>query len=181
MVHNQGDDPILIVNRRIAASIGIIVILFVLVVPIQTTTAKSQFVLAEWEYPSDEYGQGIKRFNFYDNSTGSWVEFSDPGGYLPDNKTIVECPAGVGIKIRITTTVNSTFLGLDNVPQGINYIRHNLTVISLGETIFSQQNFTMFGYGQIGAMYSYHYDVILGFLPVSGTFYMLTFTYEIYY
>ena len=166
-------------KRNIGIMIVTFVVLSLLFVPIQP--AKAQFVIAEWEYPSDEYGQGIKRFNFFDNSTGSWVEYSAVTGYLPDNTSNVECPSGVGVKIRITTTLNSTLLGLGDETEGFVYIRHNLTVVSLGETIFSQQNFTMFSYGHIGAMYSYHYDVILGFLPVQGTIYTLTFIYEIWY
>lgn len=158
--------------------VALVMVSLLLVVPVQP--AKAQFVLSEWDYP-DQYGQGIKLFHFYDNSTGSWVEFSDITGHEATNTSNVECPVGVGIKIRINTYLNSTFIGLSDETEGFDLIRHNLTVTSLGETIFSQQNFTMFNYGQIGPMYSYNYEVILGFLPVQGTIYILTFTYEIYY
>ena len=172
-------------RKKIYSVILVLSILLILVVSVPQATqpqpAKAQFVIAEWDYPADQYGQGIKLFHFYDNSTGSWVEFSTLTGYKPDNSSNVECPAGVGIKIRISTSLNSTLLGLGGETEGFNFIRHNLTVTSLGETIFSQQNFTMFNYGHIGAMYSYNYEVILGFLPVQGTIYTLTFTYEIFY
>ena len=143
--------------------------------------AKAQFVIADlWEYP-DEYGQGIPRFRFYENSTGSWVEkYSTAGGFNPTNESlIIEWDVGVGIKLRVSVHLNSTLHGLGSIPEGLNIIRVNVTVTALGETVFSEQNLTWFNYGQIGPIYSYNFDAVLNFSTNSGIYNVIV-TYEIF-
>ena len=141
--------------------------------------AKAQFVLAEWDYP-DEYGQGIVNFEVWGNATGSWV-LSTP--YAHSDSGEIEWYPNASIKLICNTWFNSTLTGASDVADGKNYLRHNVTVTSLGTTIFSQQNFTyIFGEDAIDPpMWYYGYYVILNFVPVSGVIYIVTVTYEVFY
>ncbi len=178
MVRYQGDDPLLMNKLRIVTVISIVLILsIVLTRPPQT---HAQFVIASWDYP-DGHGQGIFLFQFYENSTGSWV-------ISPNNLTYdkspneVEWNASVGIKLRCWTHFNYTFNQVASVEIGKNYQRHNITVTLQGETVFSQENFT-FGAGISGPpdLYAYGYDVVLNLIPVAGAVYVVNVSYEIYY
>ncbi len=149
--------------------------------------AKAQFVLASWYYP-DEYGQGIAGLKFYENSTGSWVAapyYTDLGvfyylNYYETGYTL-NWSAGVAIKIRVDTWLNSTLTGAEDLADGQNFQQHNVTVTNLGSVIFSQQNFTYVDSIDEDPRYFYQYSVILNFLPVSGLIYIVTITYEVFY
>ena len=160
-----------------------IVISLVLMIGFSTipqAKANSQFIISSWDHP-DEYGQGITLFHFYENSTGSWVEVYDPTGYRPDDTSIIDWNASVAIKLRCHSSLNSTFLGLSDDSEGMNYIRHSVTVSNLTGVVFSQQNFTYHGRGHVGSMYFYQYEVVLNFLPEYGEIYTVTVTYEVFY
>ena len=140
----------------------------------------SQFVISSWEYP-DEYGQGIEAFEIYENSTGSWVLISGAYGY-EDNYNI-DIYANGSIKLRCYTWFNSTLTGASDTNDGKNFQQHNVTVINMGTTIFSQQNFTWF-YDDDSInppMWYYGYEVVLNFLPLEGQVYTVTVTYEVWY
>ena len=160
----------------------VLMVLTLLLLPIQP--AKAQFVLAEWDYP-DEYGQGIERFFIYENSSGTWSSW---GYYEHDDadEHYFQWNASVFIKIRVFTWLNATLLDLTGAGEhhsdGIPYFRHNVTVTTLGETVFAQSNFTYtWGSTTFTPMWSYEYDVILDFVPLEGYTYTVTITYEVYY
>ena len=141
---------------------------------------KTQFALASWTFP-DNYGQGIEAFEIYENSTGSWVLTSGAYGY-EDNYNI-DIYANGSIKLRCYTWFNSTLTGASDTNDGKNFQQHNVTVINMGTTIFSQQNFTWF-YDDDSInppMWYYGYEVVLNFLPLEGQVYTVTVTYEVYY
>lgn len=149
----------------------------------QTTTPQTQdtvtFALSSWAYP-DEYGQYIEGIIVYENSTGSWVQVAY---YTADDTYIFEWNQSVFIKLECVNWLNSTLVGAIDGNDGKNYQRHNVTVTSLGETVFSQQNFT-YVYKDIGIdppLWLYQYDVVLNFLPQAGEIYTVTITYEVYY
>jgi len=139
------------------------------------------FIISSWDYPGDEYGQGISLLRFYENSTGSWVEVYGPTGHYPNASATLDWNASIAIKLRCSSSLNSTFLGLTETIQGVTLQRHNITVTCLGETIFSQQNFTYFSRGQVGPMYYYQYDVVLNFIPQAGMIYIAIITFEVFY
>ena len=144
-----------------------------------TTNAAAQFVLADWDYP-DEYGQGMFKILVFENSTESWVQVGNWLYYY--NSTTFDWDVGVGIKIRVLTTLNSTLTGASNVEDGRNYQRHNVTVTTPEGIVFSQNNFTSSGEpDEEGDLYYYDYAVVLNFLPVSGVIYIVTVTYEVFY
>ena len=144
--------------------------------PVQTKNAK--FVLAGWDYP-DEYWQGIKGINIYENSTGSWV--LKYGTIEPDDDTTFDWVAGVAIKLRVWTDLNSTLVGVSTTAEGQLYLRHSVNVTHVSTNVFSQQNFTYFGVSTEAEIYTYSYDVVLDFIPAEGSTYIAMIDYEIYY
>lgn len=150
--------------------------------------AKAQFVIAEWDYP-DQYGQGISGMKFWENSTGSWLPapyYIDLGQFYYVNPYISDytynISAGVALKVRVDSLLNNTLVGADDLADGRNYHRHNVTVSNLGNIIFSQSNFTYEDSSDASApMYYYEYYAILNFIAVSGQVYTVTVTYEVFY
>jgi len=185
MVYNQGDDSILMINKKTLIAVMTVTILSVLLIA-TPRPAYAQFVLSSWDYP-DEYGQGISRFFIHENSSGSWSMW---GGiyyqYDDSDAHYFQWNASVFIKLRVVTWINATLLGLtgagEHYSDGIPYFRHNVTVTTLDETIFTKSNFTYtFGSTYFTPMWYYEYDVILDFLPLEGYTYTVTITYEVYY
>ena len=188
LVCHKGDDPLPMKIDKKICLFTVLMVLTLLVLPIQP--AKAQFVLAEWDYP-DEYGQGIDGLKFYENSTESWVAapyYTDIGSYYYLNyyetDFTLNWSAGVGMKLRIFSVLNTTLIGIDdgNFTEGKNYQRHNITVTNIGTIVFSQQNFTYFDYAWVsGDLIFYEYDVVLNLLPQNGQIYIVTVTYEVFY
>ena len=170
--------PIIPVHKSVAIIIMALICL-VGVATIQPAKANPQFIISSWEYP-DEYGQGINLFAFYENSTGAWVEYGD--AYEPDQSYIVNWNTSGSIKLRCYAFLNSTLTGAIDEDDGKNYLRHNVTVTSAGQSIFSQSNFTYYNFADIlDPMWYYGYEVVLNFLPLEGQVYIVTVTYEVFY
>jgi len=170
-------------NRRLVSAISLILLVSLLVSVTPTTSkpqpSNPQFVLAEWDYP-DEYGQGIKRFIMYENSTGSWVQVGDYLDYNDDNE--VQWNDSRYIKLRCVTLFNATLTQAPTVEAGKSYLQHSIIVTNTGVTVFSQQNFTFVsGAPEAYGMYIYSYDVVLNFLPVGGQVYTVSVDYDVYY
>jgi hypothetical protein len=183
MVYHKGDDPISRLNQdgfyrhRIVAVVTIVLILGVFLTRLPQTEA--YFVIAEWDYP-DEHGQGIYDFDVYENSTGSWQNVGGPTEY--DESGVFEWEAGVSIKLKAWSYFNSTLSEATTTNEGKLYQRHTVTVILLGNTVFSQQNFTYSNVDTSEApMWVYSYDVILNFIPAAGAIYTVTVTYEVFW
>ena len=159
--------------------IGLIVIGLIAYTTPQTK-ANPQFVLASWAYP-DENGQGIDRIDLYENSTGTWADTGLDADW--DGSEIIDWNASLFIKLSVWTYFNSSFMGIADDVVGRNYQKHNVTVTRLGETIFSQQNFTYVVVETFltPPVWHYCYEVILNFLPIAGQIYTVTVTYEVYY
>ena len=142
--------------------------------------AKAQFVLASWDFP-DEYGQGLNLFGFYENSTGSWLSFTG-SVYEPDQSYIINWNTSGSIMLRCYAFLNSTLTGAIDEADGKNYQQHNVIVTSGGQTVFSQQNFTFYNFEDLAdPMWYYGYEVVLNFLPQTGSLYTVTVTYEVFY
>jgi hypothetical protein len=140
----------------------------------------AKFVLSSWSYP-DEYGQGIDRIYFDENSTGDWVNVGSPA-YPDGRNNIIDWNASVFIRLNVWCWLNSTLVGIDNTNEGKLYIRHNVTVVqNNGTIVFSQQNFTYSNaYPDADPMFYYSYNEVLNFVPVAGEIYTVTVTYEVY-
>ena len=184
MVYHKGDDSIPMKKIKIIAVMTVTVLSVLLIVTPRPISA--QFVLSAWEHP-DEYGQGIEGFIVYENSSGDWETIGPPAYFVNTDETYFQWNVSVFIKLRVVTWLNSTLLGLtgeeDGDDDGEPYFRHNLTVTTLGETVFSQDNFThVTGDDSTDPpMWLYQYDVILDFVPKEGYTYTVTITYEVYY
>lgn len=185
---NETKKPFWDRKKAIALLIAILTISLMVVhveaTPTTTVNEQAQFTIASWDYP-DEYGQGMFKILVFENSTESWVQVGNWLYYY--NSTSFDWDPGVGIKIRVLTTLNSTLTGASDVEDGRNYFRHNVTVTESSmfgatETVFSQQNFTSSGEpDEEGDLYFYDYAVVLNFIPLSGNIYTVTVTYEVYY
>lgn len=184
LVRGKGDDSLpmnaRIVSRHrieLVAVFFLIISLFLIAIPRQTT---AKFVMASWSYP-DENGEGIFLFQFYENSTGSWLIVSDTNLTYDGSPNEVEWNASIGLRLRCWTHFNYTFHSVGSVELGKNYQRHNITVTLQGETVFSQANFT-FNSGISGPpnIYAYSYDVVLEIIPSAGSIYVVYVTYETY-
>ena len=155
-------------------------ILVILISTIPPAQAQPRFALASWDYP-DAYGQGINKFQIYENSSGSWVETI--AEYAYDDSYTIDWDVGVGIKIRCWTWFNCTLTGAATTDIGKNYQKHYVSVVNdLSETMFTQQNFTFgAGYYESYHIYIYAYDVVLNFIPVTGRVYTVTVMYEVFW
>lgn len=164
-------------NQKVSACIIGVLALLLLIVTVPP--ARAQFVVASWEYP-DDYGQYIEAFSVYENSTGAWVYVDST---FPDESGIYDWEVGAHIKLYCHTWFNSTLTGAVSKVDGQKYQRHDVNVTMLGESVFSQQNFTYEAAdsGINPPMWYYTYSVILGFTPISGGYYTVTVTYEIFW
>ena len=166
-------------TKKAFACVIMALVMLVCVSTIQPVTANPQFIIASWDYP-DEYGQGIDLFGFYENSTGAWLPYGD--AYEPDQSYIIDWNGSVFIKFRCYAFLNSTLTGAIDEADGKNFQQHRVNVSSLGESVFSQQNFTYYNINTaFDPMWYYGYEVVLNFLPLQGTLYTVTVTYEIFW
>jgi len=173
-------------NKKAIASVIVLVILGLLVVSmppsavVSDTPAKAQFIIASWEYP-DEYGQGIIKFQIYENSTGSWVKYGDD--ILNTDTGVIEWNSTASIKLRCWTYVNKTLTQTPTPQDAERVIQHSVSVrLSNGTIIFSQQNFTQFSsLDESYHLYIHGYDVVLNFIPELGQIYTVTVIYEVFW
>lgn len=179
------------ITKKTLTAVMVVTVLSVLLIATPRPIS-AKFVLSGWSHP-DEYGQGIEGFLIYENSTGSWLGWDDPDSGDPEYYTYddaeehyFEWNVSVFIKLRVVTWLSSTLLGLTGEEahhsDGIPYFRHNVTVTTLGQTVFARDNFTyVLGSSEFTPMWLYQYDVILDFVPLEGYTYTVTITYEVYY
>ena len=161
-----------------AETVIVFVLLFSLLLITTPQNVSSQFVIASWDFP-DEYGQGIDTITVYENSTGSWVSV---GNYEYDEASTLDWNESIGIKLKVWTWFNSTLTGAGSTAEGKLLQQHRVNVSSLGESVFSQQNFTYSNvYTEAAPMWYYVYEVVLNFLPVAGEIYLVVVTYEIFW
>ncbi len=167
--------------RKIAASVGIVVMLFVLVAPVPQ--AKAQFVIAAYTYDESTNGNYIAYiWAEYDSVVNDTMYYNPVSYPNATNALVLETEVGVNITLAVFCWVNGTDTGISSLSEGLNIMRHNVTVVcNNGTTIFSKQNFTYIAGGAGDApMYFYRHDVILDFVPAWGEFYTVTIIYEIF-
>lgn len=166
---------------RIFGSVALIMLVSVVLVATPSPTSAT-FILA-WEFPSDEYGQGIEALTVYENSTGSWLiansQFS-PNVFPPSWQ--FNWTEGVAIKIRVHCRLNATLVDVYSTNEGKNYLRHNVTLRNnTGSVLFGLQNFTYFNSAAVDDIYYYDYEAVLEYLLEAGQVYTATVTYEVWY
>lgn len=169
-----------------AASLSAILMIATGVLILNSATTAQGAVLAGsgWEFPADEYGQGIEGINIYENSTGSWVLV---GYWAAGNVDLVEdVPAHAAIKLRVFSRINCTLIGVspNNPDSAKPYFRHSVIVYANPFdpwVIFSQENFTYYGWTQIGYTIKYAHEVVLNFLTEPLTSYQAAIGLEVFY
>jgi len=143
----------------------------------QPTIEGTRFILSGWSYP-DEYGQGIDRFEFYENTTGSWVQF---GGYHWFNESHTHDWNYTYLKVRCWTWFNSTHVDAADTAEGQLFQRHSVVVTRYGVTVFSQQNLTYVSVDTTDdPMWWYCYEVVIDVELYAGNTYEVVVSYEIY-
>ena len=156
---------------------------------IPTPQGKAQFVVAEWEYPSDEYGQGILLLWCYQNSTGDFVKLRDPAFVWSDESTNfdVNATGNNSIKVISTVTFNHTYWGIgddkaDNATARA-VMRVSIEVTVLNDIVFSQDNMTWDGtvFDNSATVWELSYTAIINVLLVAGTVYYTTIIYWLFY
>ena len=169
-------------RNKIFASIVILFTVTMLVsAPFLPVKANPKFVIAI-DYPSPN-GNGISDISAYVDSVYTAKMYMNPDEFPTwDVNTSLEVEVGVNITLAVFCWINGTDTGISSLAEGLNIMRHNVTVIcNNGTTIFSQQNFTYITGADAGApMYFYRHDVILDFVPSYGGIYITIVTFEIY-
>ena len=146
-----------------------------------TNTTNSQFVLASWSYPDDEYGQGILSVFVYENSTGSWVEIPE-SHFDPDDPSSATVNGSLALKVGVFYVINHTLFGLGGVNDAKLIIRGSVEMLCLGESVFFQQNLTYYDSGNVGATcWWLGYEAVIDFILVAGDTYTVELTYDIYW
>jgi len=141
-----------------------------------TPSQAVRFTLSEWDYP-DDYGQGIEGFEFYENSTGSWVQV---GGYRVWNESSLYVWNYTSLKLRCWTYFNSTHTGSVDTDEGKLHHRHAVDVTLSGVSVFSQQNFTFVTVSTYkDPMWWYAYDVVINLVLGLDQPYTIEVTYEV--
>jgi hypothetical protein len=140
-----------------------------------------KFVIADWPYP-DEYGQGIQDIYLkwtngttYDTLGWFWPYTEFRGLDSEDwfyNTSLV---------LSVFTWLNATLVGAVSLEDGLNYLKHNITVSLAGETVFSQQNFTYsWSSDYEDPLYVYQHNVTLSCFNTYGGIYTIAIVCEIY-
>lgn len=192
MVHNQGDDTLLMIKHRRGktAFLFVVMILTLLLVRIPSPIQGAQFVIASWSFP-DESGQGIYIVTPYQNSSGSFVTIPNPdtgiGACYWNNATTYNLNFTDNTALRFDARVllNYSKLGLSHpadIDLGRNYLRVNLEMFLVNERVFSLQTMTfdnLDGQFETGIWW-YAYVGIVDFILVAGQIYTVVITLEVW-
>ena len=174
--------------KKASALIAVLLVLGLLFVSVPQ--AKAQFVIAGLgsNFP-DEYGQGIKNVYLYENSTGAWVAiFPSEVLTFPENNSdttiTLNYTANTAIELIFGCSINHTYHGLSTFQEALDRMRVNITVYSVGQTIFSQNNLTWGGglfFNDTASTWRTHFDVVINVLIIAGSIYTVFVTYEVFY
>ena len=168
-------------RKLTVALLGLFICSLLIIVPIQP--AKAQFVLS-YDYDPTNEGNYIAYITAYVDSVVNGTVYFNPVSYPSDTaEQPKEIQAGVNLTLAVFCWVNGTRTGISSVNEGLNIMRHNVTVTCInGTVVFSQNNFTFIVGSDGGApMYFYRHDVILDFVPIASEIYIVTITYEVFY
>jgi len=166
--------------------VGIITVLLMTFIATVPPSHSTRFVLAAWAHP-DQYGQGIDGFGISENSTGLWNTVIFPWGYIFDHSDseheVIDWNASLFMRMRIWFLINQTLTGAIDETDGLNYFRHNTTVLDKTQTVvFNQENLTNHKHeATAGDLMWYRGDIILNFLPLSDQVYTVTVLYEVFW
>lgn len=153
-------------------------------VPEATREATAQFVLSAYTYDETTDGHYIAYIQGYYDGALNATMYYNPTSYPNDTAiSTLETFVGTNVTIAVFCWLNGTSAGIASLSEGLNVIRHNMTVINTnGTTVFSKQNFTYnTGLDSYAPMYFYRHDVYLNFTFVLGEIYQVIITYEVYY
>lgn len=169
-------------NKKTVYVIGIALLLSTLIFFVPIQPAKAQFVLA-YDFSEDNYGNAIQLIRAYFDGDYNGTMYADPDSYPTLTTTpTLETTAGSSIVLEVGCVLNTTFADVSSIAEGLNVIRHNVSVLSSnGSVVFSKQNFTYVSCTDfLDPMYYYDYTVTLDFTPLSGVVYTVTVIYEVF-
>ena len=127
-----------------------------------------------------DYGYGFSTIDAYIDESFAHTFYDIVGGY---NSTLEIDSTVINITLVIQCWLNGTLFDASTVAEGVNIIRHNVTVTNQNNTImFSQSNFTYsWGIEYDEDLFLYEYWIELDFVLTMGEIYTATITYEVFY
>jgi len=153
------------------------------IVPVQP--AKAQFVISAYTYDESNNGHYIAFISAYYDGVHNGTIYYNPISHPNDTASDLpkELYIGTNLTIYASCWLNGTHAGIGSLSEGLNVIRHNVTVVcNNGSVVFSQQNFTNTASTDGNApMYFYVHGVIIDFEFVQGEIYTVIITYEVFY
>jgi hypothetical protein len=82
--------------------------------------------------------------------------------------------------LQVTTTLNMSYMGLSDPDDGINLIRHNVSIDIAGTSVFSQANLTYWTNVESGGIAYYYHNTTISCFNYPAV-YKVVVDYEIYY
>lgn len=176
-------------KHRISAVLIVAMVLTILLVRSPPPT-QAAFIISSWSFP-DEYGQGVYIVTPYQNSSGSFVTIPNPdtgiGTCYWNNATTYHrnFTANTALRFDARVLLNYTRLGLSHpadIDLGRNYLRVNLEMFLVSESVFSLQNMT---FDNLDGLYEtgiwwYAYVDIVNVILMAGQIYTVVITPEVF-
>ena len=146
--------------------------------------AQAQFIIAQWDYDTNGYGEGIELVYVLENSTGVWEGVREPHFIFWYESTTIELnqTANTALQFQPCVTLNHTQRGLTENATAFAIMRTSIAFWNQGNLSFSQQNLTWNPtvFDQTPTTWSFSGIVTVPIILVAGEIYLVIFTYEIY-
>ena len=125
-------------------------------------------------------GSGLSTINAYIDEVFTHTFYDIVTGY---NSTLVIDSAVTNITLVVQCWLNGTAFDIDTISQGVNQLRHNVTVTNLNNTVmFTQSNFTYsWGIEYGDGLFLFEYWVQLDFTVAMSEIYKTIISMEVYY
>ena len=151
---------------------------------IPTAKAQAQFIIAQWEYDTNGYGEGIEVVYVTENSTGVWEGVREPHYIFWYESTTIELnqTANTALKFEPVVNLNHTLRGLTENSTAFAIMRISIAFWNQGNLSFSQQNLTWNPtvFDDTPTTWSFSGYIIVPIILVAGEIYIVILTYEIY-
>lgn len=125
-------------------------------------------------------GYGFSTIDAYIDEEFTHTFYDVVSGY---NSTLEIDSTVTNITLVIQCWLNGTLFDIDTVSDGVNKLRHNVTVTNSNSTVmFAQSNFTYcWGIDYMEGLFLYQYRVQLDFTVEMGQIYMAIISMEVFY
>ena len=138
------------------------------------------FFILDTIFDTPTNGSGFSTIDAYIDEVFTHTFYDIVTGY---NSTLVIDSSVTNITLVIQCWVNGTAFDIDTISQGVNQLRHNVTVTNLnGTTMFAQSNFTyVWGIEYGDGLFLFEYWVQLDFTVAMSEIYKTIISMEVYY